>query len=75
MGLYWKKANSSGALASIITGIGSYILFSYIWVRPLGMHTIVLPLIISLVSFIIVSSFTKPPTNETIKIFWGVYKK
>lgn len=75
LGLYWKRANSSGAIASIISGIGTYILFSYVWIRPLGMHTIVLPLVISLISFIIVSKYTKPPTKDTIEIFWGVYKK
>lgn len=75
LGLYWKRANASGAIASIITGILTYILFSYIWPRPFGMHTIVLPLLISLLSFIIVSKITKPPTDETIEIFWGVYKK
>lgn len=75
LGLYWKKANSKGAIASIIGGIGSYILFSRIWTRPLGMHTIVLPLIISLILFIIVSMITKRPDDETIEIFWGVYTK
>ncbi|MEG2788198.1 MAG: sodium/pantothenate symporter [Romboutsia sp.] len=75
LGLYWKKANASGALASIISGIGTYILFSYVWPRPLGMHTIVLPLSISLGAFVVVSKLTKPPTKETIETFWGVYKK
>lgn len=75
LGLYWKRANASGAIASIVTGIGTYILFSYVWPRPLGMHTIVLPLIISLISFIIISIFTKPPTKETIENFWGIYKQ
>jgi sodium/pantothenate symporter len=75
LGLYWKRANSSGALASIISGIGTYILFSYIWPRPFGMHTIVVPLLISLVSFVVISKITKPPTEETIETFWGVYKR
>lgn len=75
LGLYWKGANASGALASIISGIGTYILFSYVWVRPLGMHTIVLPLIISLICFVVVSKLTKPPTDETIETFWGVYSR
>lgn len=75
LGLYWKRANAQGALAAIISGIGTYVLFSYIWPRPLGMHTIVLPLIISLVLFIIVSKSTKSPTKETIELFWGVYSK
>ena len=75
LGLYWKKANSYGAIASIISGITTYILFSEIWPRPFGLHTIVLPLLISLVFFIIVSSITKRPDKETIETFWGVYYK
>ena len=73
LGLYWKRANSYGAIISIISGVGSYILFSNIWSRPLGMHTIVLPLLISLLLFILVSSMTKKPDKETIEIFWGIY--
>lgn len=75
LGLYWKKANSYGAIASIISGIATYILFSEIWPRPFGLHTIVLPLLISLVLFIIVSSITKKPDKETIETFWGIYYK
>ena len=75
LGLYWKKANSYGAIASIISGITTYILFSEIWPRPFGLHTIVLPLLISLVLFIIVSSITKRPDKETIETFWGIYYK
>ena len=73
LGLYWKRANSYGAIISIISGVGSYILFSNIWPRPLGMHTIVLPLLISLLLFILVSSMTKKPDKETIETFWGIY--
>lgn len=56
----------------MIVGIGSYILFSYKWTRPLGMHTIVLPLILSLISFIIVAKITKKPPKEIIETFWGI---
>lgn len=73
LGLYWKRANSYGAIISIISGVGSYILFSNIWPRPLGMHTIVLPLLTSLLLFILVSSMTKKPDKETIETFWGIY--
>lgn len=72
LGLYWKKANKEGALASMITGIGSYIAFNYLWERPLGMHPIVLSLAISLLAFILVSNFTKRPSDETIELFWGI---
>ncbi|TCO79393.1 sodium/pantothenate symporter [Marinisporobacter balticus] len=72
LGLYWKRANTPGAFASIITGVGSYILFSKMWPRPLGMHTIGLPLILSFIVFFIVSLSTEKPSKEIIKTFWGV---
>ena len=72
LGLYWKKANKEGAISSMVSGIGSYIIFNYIWERPFGMHPIVLSLIISLAAFIIVSNFTKKPSDETIELFWGI---
>lgn len=75
LGLYWKRANACGAIASIIFGIGTYVLFSEIWPRPFGLHTIVLPLFISLILFVLVSSITKKPDKETVETFWGVYYK
>lgn len=72
LGLYWKKANKEGALASMVVGIGTYIGFNYLWERPFGFHPIVLSLVISLLAFIIVSKLTKKPTDETIELFWGI---
>lgn len=72
LGLYWKKANKEGAIASMISGIGSYVAFNYLWERPFGMHPIVLSLLISLAAFIIISNFTKRPSDETIELFWGI---
>ena len=71
LGLYWKRANSSGALASIILGSAAYIYCHNFWARPLGTHTIILPLLVALISFVIVSKLTAPPKKETIRAFWG----
>lgn len=72
LGLYWKRANTAGAFASIITGIGSYITFNTYLPRPFGMHTIVLPLLISLVAFIIFTYATKKPPERIVQKFWGI---
>ena len=72
LGLYWKRANTAGAFASIITGIGSYIFFNTYLPRPLGMHTIVVPLLISLAVFVIVAYLTPKPPARVIKKFWGI---
>jgi sodium/pantothenate symporter len=72
LGLYWKRANTAGAFASIVTGIGSYIVFNIHLPRPLGFHTIVLPLLISLLAFIICTYLTPKPSQRLIQKFWGV---
>lgn len=72
LGLYWKRANAQGAIVSMIVGIGTYIGFDYLWPRPFGMHGIVLSLILSLLSFIIVSNITKRPSDKIIELFWGL---
>ncbi len=72
LGLYWKRANTYGAFASMISGVGSYIIFNNIWPRPLGMHTIVLPLIISFAMFVVVSLATEEPSERIIAKFWGI---
>lgn len=72
LGLYWKGANAEGALASMVAGIGSFIIFNYFLPRPLGLHPIVPALVISLAAFIIVSKVTKPTPKEIIEKFWGV---
>jgi len=56
----------------MIVGIGTYMAFSYVWPRPLGMHTIALPLVLALVAFVVVSKLTKDPSDEIIEAFWGV---
>ncbi|CDQ20929.1 sodium/pantothenate symporter [Halobacillus karajensis] len=58
MGLYWKKGNASGAIASIVTGVISYILFHSFMPEAFGMHTVVLPVVLSLCAYILVSLVT-----------------
>jgi sodium/pantothenate symporter len=57
-GLYWSKGNKYGALTSMVLGMGSYILFDRFYPNALGLHTVVLPIILSLLSFVIVSYTT-----------------
>ncbi|MGR9050750.1 sodium/pantothenate symporter [Halobacillus faecis] len=58
MGLYWKKGNASGAIASILTGVGSYILFHSFMPEAFGMHTVVLPVLLSLFAYVLFSILT-----------------
>lgn len=58
LGLYWKYANKYGAIASMITGIASYVAI-YQWSAAngnlFGVHPVVLPVILSLVAFVVFS--------------------
>ncbi|GGC98695.1 sodium/pantothenate symporter [Pontibacillus salipaludis] len=65
MGLYWSKGNKYGALASMLVGIGSYIAIDQMTTTPLfGMHTVVLPVLSSLVIYVLVSLFTQHKVTE-----------
>ena len=70
LGLYWKGANAQGALASMVVGIGSYLVFNYYVPRPLALHPIVTSLVLSLIAFVIVSQTTKKPSERVIRLFW-----
>ncbi len=70
-GLYWRRATGWGAASALFGGMGSYILLEIFANRPLGMHTIVTSLGISILLMIIVSLLTPKPSAETIRLFWG----
>jgi len=72
LGLYWKRANTAGAFASIITGIGSYMFFYYYLPTPLGAHAIFATLLIALISFVGFTYLTPIPSEKIIKKFWGL---
>lgn len=59
LGLYWEKANATGAICSMIAGLGSYVLMSSFGIKILSFHTIVPALIIGLVAFLIGNQFGK----------------
>lgn len=74
-GLYWKRANTWGAIVSMYSGLFSYIILDYFFKTPFGMHTIVSATAISIVMMIIVSYLTPQPSGEVIQKFWGFQKK
>src|SRR5699024_5551217 len=59
MGLYWKKGNKYGALASMIVGVGLYIVIDTFYPDLLGLHPVVLPVVLSLVAYVAVSLSTQ----------------
>lgn len=55
MGLYWKKGNKYGAIASMIFGVGSYILFESFYPQPFGMHSVVTSIVIAFIAYVTAS--------------------
>jgi sodium/pantothenate symporter len=70
LGLYWKGANAPGAIAGMISGIGTYLYFNYYMPRPIGLHPIVPALAFSLLAFVVVAKMTKKPSEKVIRLFW-----
>ena len=68
-GIYWKKATAKGAIASVIVGIISLLLFTLIpsvKALAMGFHALFPTTIIASIVMIVVSKFTKTPPQETI---------
>lgn len=71
LGLYWKRANAAGALASMLTGILSYIALQQFWGRIFGMHVVVPTIVMALVVFVLTSLLTRAPDQRVLRKFWG----
>ena len=68
-GIYWKKATAKGAIASVIVGIISLLLFTLnpsVKALAIGFHALFPTTIIASIVMIVVSKFTKTPPQETI---------
>ena len=68
-GIYWKKATAKGAVAAVIAGIISLLLFTLnpsVKALAMGFHALFPTTIIASIVMIVVSKFTKTPPQETI---------
>jgi sodium/pantothenate symporter len=71
-GMFWKRANDYGALSSMISGIGSYvIIYSFYGANFFNLHPIVPSLAIASVTFIITTLITPKPSSDILELFWG----
>ncbi len=70
-GLYWKKANATGAVLSFIGGVGAYFYYTISGVKYIGMNQIVPTIAIAIILFVIGSYIGKKPDQETLELFYG----
>lgn len=59
LGLYWEKGNKYGALSSMIAGVGLYILSDSFFPQPFGLHSVVMPIVVSFFVYIATSLATQ----------------
>lgn len=68
-GLYWDSSNKYGAISSMVVGVGSYIIVDRFYPNALGMHTVVLPILFSLIAFVSMSIiFNKRKQKNVIEL-------
>lgn len=72
LGLYWRRANTPGAIAGMAGGLVGYILIAgYLKKLSFGMHPVVMGIAISLVSYVAVTLLTPPPPQRVLELYWG----
>lgn len=71
MGLYWKRANASGAVCSIVFGTAAFFALTILKPDMGGVHAIVPTVAISFFAFVAGTYLTPPPADRIIQLFWG----
>ena len=71
--LCWPRATKTGAIAGLAAGVLVVALFNIVWPNPLYVHAGIWGLSVNLPVFIVVSLFTKPASEETLRKFFPDY--
>ncbi len=70
-GLYWKKANATGAILSFICGVGFFLYCGFFKLNFFGMHNIVPTIAIAIIAFVVGSLIGKKTSDETLELFFS----
>ena len=71
LGLYWKRANATGAAVSIIFSVVFYLYTVIMNIKIMNMHQIVPTIIFSILLFTIGSYFGKPNSEKVNELFFS----
>ncbi len=69
-GLFWKKANSTGAFLGSLGGLAAYCITMAAGIKISTFHNILIGIVVALILFIIGNNFGKPLDEEKAKIFF-----
>jgi len=67
LGLYWDKANATGAMSSMLVGLISYVIISTFKISIFSFHAIVPSLVLGLIAFLIGNRFGQPSKSQAVK--------
>lgn len=70
LGLYWKKANATGTIVSILVGFVAFMTLSITKWPVFGLHPIVPTLVMAFFAFAFAIRLGPPPPPEIIRLFW-----
>lgn len=70
LGLYWKRANATGAILSMVLGVSAYLYLEILKLNVFSMHNVIPGVFVSFVAFIIGSYLGKKPDEKTLEIFF-----
>lgn len=72
LGLYWKKANAAGVIASMLVGIALYMTINIFKISIFGIHPIIPTMILTISAFIIGSLFGRPSSEKALDTFFNL---
>ena len=70
LGMFWKKANKTGAILSMLGGTVSYCVTMALGIEVMHLHQIVIGMAVSLVLMVIGSKIGKPSSPEVLKEYF-----
>ncbi len=74
LGMFWKRGNQWGAIASICWGMMIYALANTVIPKTilLGTHPSLVSVLTAVVVYVVVSLATPRPSDTVVRTFWGV---
>ena len=69
-GLFWHKANSTGAICAMFGGVAAYCITMALGFKVFSLHQITIGITTSLLFFLIGNALGKMPDMETLKLFF-----